>query len=207
MCHLVAQHRGQFRGIAGQRDQAAGHVKLPGRKRERVHRAGIEDGHLVGLVGTIRCRNQPVDRLGDQALQLRIVIRAAIGGQNPFVLAFGGGGLRDRPDLERVCGRERGLEPGGIAAGGERQNRSQQEGRGPKAAAHPSLVPSRTLCHFSYSYLSRELIRAQQLNLPHPQHFNSWPAARLDPAANTNPSILKRLNDDPGSLKRRGHTP
>jgi hypothetical protein len=68
-------------------------------------------------------------------------------------------------------------------------------------------VPFRTLCHFSYSYLSRELIFAKQHNLPHPEHFDSRPAARLDPAANTNPSILKRLNEDTGSLEARYHAP
>ena len=68
MRHLVAQHRGQFRGVAGQRDQAARHVELAGRQRERIHRAGIEDRHLVGLVGTIGGRHQPVDGLGRSAL-------------------------------------------------------------------------------------------------------------------------------------------
>ncbi len=96
MRHLVAQHRGQFRGVAGQRDQAARHIELAGRQRERIHRAGIEDRHLVGLVGTIGSRDQPVDGLADQGFQLRIVIGAAIGGQDPLMLALGGRRLRDR---------------------------------------------------------------------------------------------------------------
>ena len=81
MRHLVAQHRGQFRGVAGQRDQAARDVELAGRQREGVDRAGIEDRHLVGLVGTVGGRDQPVDGLADQRFQLRIVIGAAIGGR------------------------------------------------------------------------------------------------------------------------------
>ena len=93
MGHLVAQHRGQFRGIAGQRDQATGHIKLAGRQRERVHRAGIEDRDLVGLVGTIGGRDQPIDGLADQRFELRIVIGAAIGRQNSLMLALGGGRL------------------------------------------------------------------------------------------------------------------
>ena len=39
MRHLVAQHRGQFGGVAGERDQAARHVKLAARQRESIHRA------------------------------------------------------------------------------------------------------------------------------------------------------------------------
>ena len=88
MRHLVAQHRGQFRGVAGERDQAARHIELAGRQRERVHRAGIEDRHLVGLIGTIGGRDQPVDGLADQGFQLRIVIGAAIGGEDALMLAL-----------------------------------------------------------------------------------------------------------------------
>ena len=94
MRHLVAQHRGQFRGVAGERDQAARHVELAGRQRERVDRAGIEDGHPVGLIGTIGGRDQPVDGLADQRFQLRIVIGAAIGGEDALMLALGGRRLR-----------------------------------------------------------------------------------------------------------------
>ncbi len=94
MRHLVAQHRGQFRGVAGERDQAAGHVELAGRQRERIDRARIEDRHLVGLVRTIRCRHQPIDRLADQRFELRIVVGAAIGGQNAFMLALDRGRRR-----------------------------------------------------------------------------------------------------------------
>jgi hypothetical protein len=160
------------------------------------------------LVRAIRGRNQPIDRLADQGFQLRIVIGTAIGGQNPFVLALGGRGLRDRPGrFERVCRRNGGLKPGGIAAGSQRKGDAQQNGRSQKAANHPRPVPFRTLYHFSYSYLSRGLIFAKQLNLPRPEHFDSRPAARLDPAANTNPSILERLNEDTRSLEARCHPP
>ncbi len=89
------QHRRQFRGVAGERNQAARHIELAGRQREGVDRAGIEDRHLVGLVGTIGRRHQPVDGLADQGFELRIVIGAAIGRQDPFMLALGGGRLRN----------------------------------------------------------------------------------------------------------------
>jgi hypothetical protein len=105
MRHLVAQDRGQFRGIAGKRNQAARHVELAGRECEGIHRARIEDRHLVGLIGTIGCRHQPLDRFGDQRFQLRIVIGAAIGGQNSLMLALGGRRLRDS---RAIAGLDRG---------------------------------------------------------------------------------------------------
>src|SRR5450756_2624945 len=45
---------------------------------------------------------------------------------------------------------------------------------------------------------SGELIPAEQLNLPHPEHLDSRPAPRLDKAADTNPPILEGLKDDSG---------
>jgi hypothetical protein len=110
-------------------------------------------------------------------------------------------GLRGADD--RGCG----LEPAEIAAGGERERYAQQDGRSPKAAAHRSVAPSRKPCHSNYSYLSSQLIPAQQLNLPHPEHFDSRPAARLDPAADSNPPIFERLKHDTGSLDRRHDAP
>ena len=73
---------------SGERDQAAGHIELAGRQRERVHRAGIEDRHPVGLVGTVGSRDQAVDGFADQRFQLRIVVSAAIGGEDALMLAL-----------------------------------------------------------------------------------------------------------------------
>ncbi len=136
MRHLVAQHRGQFRGVAGERDQAARHVKLPGRQRERVHRAGIEDRDPVGLVGAIGRRDQPVDRLADQGRQLRIVIGAAIGGEDALMLALARRRLRDGA-VRLGCRRSGrcGLEPSHIAAGRKREAGAQQRRRSQEAAA------------------------------------------------------------------------
>ena len=66
MRHLVAEHGGQFRGVAGERKQSAGDIELAVRQREGVHRAGIEDGDLVALVGAVGGGDQPVDGLADQ---------------------------------------------------------------------------------------------------------------------------------------------
>ena len=133
------QHRGQFRGVAGERDQAARHIELAGRQREGVDRAGIEDRHPVGLIGTVGCRDQPIDGLADQRFQLRIVIGAAIGGR-------GCAHARARsPASAPRCGsvwpacrqrRRRGLE-----AGRDRRRRTSVKAahssgrRSPKAAA------------------------------------------------------------------------
>src|ERR1019366_3200360 len=124
------------------------------------------------------------------------------------MLALCGRSLRDRPIwLEGACDRGRGRKPAGIAAGGEGKSCAQQGGHSPKAAAHPGLAPSHTLCHSNCSYLSRELIPAKHFNLPHPEHFDSRPAARLNPAADTNPSIFEGLKYTPSSLERREHAP
>jgi hypothetical protein len=55
--------------------------------------------------------------------------------------------------------------------------------------------------------MSGELILANHFNLPHPEHLDSRTAARLDPATDTNPSILEGLRRDPGSLERCDHAP
>ena len=96
MRHLVAEHRGQLGSVAGERDQAARDVELAGRQREGIHRAGIEDRHLVGLVGTIGRRDQAVDSLADQRLQFRVVVGAAIGRQDALMLALARRRLRHR---------------------------------------------------------------------------------------------------------------
>ena len=156
MRHFVAQHRGQFRGVARQRDQAARHVELAGRQRECIHRAGIEDRHLVGLVGTIGGRDQPVDGLGDQRLQLRIVIGAAIGSEDALMLALGGGRLRDRADRLGGPGSAWATRSGTGPCRRRRQARGSAHSnawRSPKAAAHSPFAPSRKLSHFSYSYV------------------------------------------------------
>src|SRR5258706_9856074 len=65
---------------------------------------------------------------------------------------------------------------------------------------HPATAA--TLC------LSRELIPAQQLNLPPPQQFDSRPTTHLDEAAHANPSIFEGLNaGSGGSLEYRHHAP
>src|SRR5258708_27180065 len=126
--------------------------------------------------------------------------------------AHGGRRRRDRRTIGLDDGTWRrrrggGLEPAHVAAGGEHKTCAQQNGRSPKAAAHPSLAPSRKLSHVSYSYLSCELIPAEQFYLPHPEHFDSRPLSRLDPAAPTNLSISEGLSYNPGGLACRDFPP
>ena len=54
---------------------------------------------------------------------------------------------------------------------------------------------------------ARELIPAKQLNLPRPEHLDARAATRLDPAADTNPSIFERLGHNPGRREGRRHAP
>jgi hypothetical protein len=51
------------------------------------------------------------------------------------------------------------------------------------------------------------LIPTKHFNLSHPEHLDSRAAPRLDPAADTNPSILQGLKADSGRLMRRRHPP
>ena len=214
MRHLVAQHGGEFGGVAGERDQPARHVKLAARQRKGVHRAGVEDGDLVALIGTIGCGDQAVDRLADQRFELRVVIGAAIGCQYPLMFALGGRRVRDH---RLGFGRRRGgrrchLETAHVAAGGQQKREAKRSQRRPKAAAHCRIAPSRKSTHSRLLALPRFQIAsgsvpAQHFNLLHPNHVNPRAGARLDPAPNPNPSILQGLKDDPGRCEGRRYAP
>ncbi len=80
--------------------------------------------------------------------------------------------------------------------------RAQPKGGGSSTfRAVPHTLPLQLLV------LSRELIPAKQLNLPHPEHFDPRSATRLDPASDANPPILERFYGKTGSLERRVHAP
>ncbi len=103
--HLVGQHRRKLRFIVGERGDAAGHVKLSGRQGESVDRLRIEQGDLVVQVRPLGRRNQALDGLLDHALQLRIVVDAAIGGEDALMLAQRRG--RHIRGVHRLCRRRR----------------------------------------------------------------------------------------------------
>ena len=108
MRHLVRKHRRNLRGVACQRDQAAGDVELAGRQREGVDRGRIQDRHLVGQIRPFGGGDELFDGLRDQPGEPRILIDAAIGGEDSLMLALGRGGLLHwralRPRALR-CGR------------------------------------------------------------------------------------------------------
>jgi hypothetical protein len=146
MRHLVGQHRGQFRGVVGERNQPARDIELAGRQREGVDRARIEDGDLVGLVGPLGGRDETVHGPADERFELGIVIDAAVGGEDALMLLFGRRRRDDGPvrlDDGGRGGDRGGLETAHVAAGGQRRCRQQQSRHSPKPAAHSHLAPSR----------------------------------------------------------------
>ena len=110
--HLVRQHRGELGLVVGERDQSARDVELAVRQREGIDRRRVEDGHLVFEVRPFGRRHQAVDGLFDLRLQARVLVDAAIGGENARVLALRRrlrlrlrGGLRHRQRDLAVVGR------------------------------------------------------------------------------------------------------
>ncbi len=116
VAHFVREHGGQFGIVVGQRDQPARDVELAGRQRESIDRLRIEDGDLVMQVGFLRRRDQPLDHLLDHALQLRVVVDAAIGREDALMLAQHRGRHRGVGLLCRR--RNRGLRRDGGRRGG-----------------------------------------------------------------------------------------
>jgi len=51
--------------------------------------------------------------------------------------------------------------------------------------------------------LSGGLIPAEQFNLPRMEHFDPWPATRLDPAVDTDPSIFEGFNANSSRFESR----
>ena len=150
MRHLVRQHGGQFRRVAGERHQPARDVELSRRQREGVHRAGVQDRDLVGEVGPVRRCHQPVDGAPDQGFQPRVVIGAAVGGEDALMLALGRlrrrGRSRERRGLRRRGG-EGGAEPAHVAASGQRKREAQRKRRHRERSAHDLKVAPRPPCH------------------------------------------------------------
>ena len=88
VAHFVRQHRGELGLVVGERDQSARDVEPAVRQREGVDRRRIEDGHLVFQVRPLGRRDQPVDGLLDHRVQPRVLVIAAIGGEDAQMLAL-----------------------------------------------------------------------------------------------------------------------
>jgi hypothetical protein len=91
MRHLVAEHGGEFGGVVGKREEAARDVELAVRQCERVDGRRVEDGDTVSQVRPLGGRDQPLDRLGDQRFEPRVLVGAALGGEDALVLALRAG--------------------------------------------------------------------------------------------------------------------
>ena len=88
------------------------------------------------------------------------------------------------------------------------RHRAQPKGGGSIPCLVPRAVPHTPVTRFAspvVTLIRSKLILAQQFDLPHPEHFNSWSAPRLDPAADTNPSMFEGLKHDSGALEHRDH--
>jgi hypothetical protein len=84
--HFVREHRGQLGFVVGERNQPARDVKLAARQGERVDRLRVEDDDLVAQIGMFRRADEPVHGLLQKALELGIVVDAAIGAENALML-------------------------------------------------------------------------------------------------------------------------
>ena len=84
--HLVGEHRSELRVVIGQCDQAARDIKLPARQREGINGLRIKHGDFVVQIGPLRCGDEAFDRPLDQCLQSRLVVDAAVGGENTLML-------------------------------------------------------------------------------------------------------------------------
>ena len=138
--HLVRQHRGEFGGVVGERDQAAGHVEIPARQREGIDRGGIENGDAVALVGPLRGGDELLDRAVDHGVELRVLIGAVVGRQDALMLALGR--RRRRGALRRRIGE---IDLPGRAGRVRREAAAEQQAerdgdRRRKAAGSPCLV-------------------------------------------------------------------
>ncbi len=87
MRHLVREHGGHFRGVVGERQQAAGHVEIAARKRESVDCRRVENGDAVGLLRVFRNRRQGAGDPGDQPLGLGVAVFSAVARHDAWMLA------------------------------------------------------------------------------------------------------------------------
>ncbi len=119
MAHLVRDHRRDFGGIVGERQQAARDIEIAARQREGVDRRAVQDGDAIGLRGIVGGGDAAPDDARQRLLQLVVMIDAAIARDDARML------------LRRRCG------PGSDrpAAGSERRQRSAADHRSLRATS------------------------------------------------------------------------
>ncbi len=197
MRHLVGEHRGELGGVAGEREQAARHVELAGRQREGVDRRRVEDGRLVLQVRPLRGRDQAVHRLRQQRLEPRVLIGAAIGGENAIVLALRR--LRDLGGLRRLGQADlRRAQAADIGAAGEQQREQRRRHPacrkpGRSVAAHSQLPPS-----VAWPFL-------HHLDLLGTRRLHPGAAPLLDPPANPHAPSRRAISARGPRRRTRAH--
>ncbi len=87
MRDLVRNHRGEFRRLVGQRDQAARDVEIAAGEGKGVGHGRIQDGDLVAARGVVRSGDQAVHDPRHLRLEVRVLVDAAIFGDYPRILA------------------------------------------------------------------------------------------------------------------------
>ena len=88
VAHFMRQHGGEFGFVIGERDQPARNIKVAVRQRESIDRRRVEDGNAIFQIGPFRRRDQTIDGLFDGRLQPRVLIDAAIGGEDARMFAL-----------------------------------------------------------------------------------------------------------------------
>ena len=109
---LMAQHAGQFRFVAHQREQPATDVNVAARERQRVDDRRVEHGEGIGDIAAFGLGGELVADGGDVGRQRRIIVGATEGFQQLLILLA--------PDFDLIGGRHHagkaGAAGGGIGA-------------------------------------------------------------------------------------------
>ena len=122
MRHLVREHRGQFRVVIGERNEAARDVERSARQREGIDRGRVQQRHAVFDVGPLGGGDETIDDLGNRIFEFGRVINTAISSDEAlmFLALFGRERLRDIVARGRCFGQTEtiGLQ---ACAGSEQQ--------------------------------------------------------------------------------------
>ena len=146
--HLVRDDRGKLGRIIGERQQTTRNVEIAARQREGVYVGRVENGDPVGLAGITGHGGQVSDDLCDHALELRVGILAAIGGQDAGMLTLGEFGetvvAGNRVDGDRILGRPEGRfldiatrQAGQRLAAGDKRHQPRHARKSGGQSQHP----------------------------------------------------------------------
>ncbi len=86
MAHFVGDNSCDFRGIIGKRQQAARYIKKAAGQCEGIDIRTIKNSDAIGLIRLVGNCRQIANDLGNHALKPLILVFAAIGGKDAWVL-------------------------------------------------------------------------------------------------------------------------